>query len=391
MRAQYLQDWIVDPKAPLTWRLDKAKAGSGALGDIGAHIIDLAQYITGERLTGVSALLETFVERAAAVAGERPGSRGTAPAPGRGPVTVDDAAVFLGRLDRRRDRRRSRPPGSRSAARTRMRIEINGSHGSAGVRLREHECRCSTTTAREPGRRRRASPHPGDRADASRTWRLVAPRPPPRLRARLHPPGRRPGQRRSPRHHRPPVLRRRPAVQRVLAAVEASSAAAPAAAGTIHLTDEETLTMARPITLFTGQWADLPFEEVAGWPPGGATTDSRSPAGATTSTSGGRGGRRLHRRPQARSWKVRLAVYAISNHLKGQAVCDDPIDERHRDILPDRIWGDGDAEGVRQRAAEEMKMTARTAARARRRHGRRLHRVVDLEVRRDVPAGVAGA
>ncbi|MGH3504170.1 MAG: sugar phosphate isomerase/epimerase family protein, partial [Nocardioidaceae bacterium] len=61
--------------------------------------------------------------------------------------------------------------------------------------------------------------------------------------------------------------------------------------------------------------------------------------------------------------KYGLQVYAISNHLKGQAVCDDPIDARHRDILPDRIWGDGDAEGVRQRAAEEMKMTARAAAR----------------------------
>ena len=59
--------------------------------------------------------------------------------------------------------------------------------------------------------------------------------------------------------------------------------------------------------------------------------------------------------------KYGLQVFAISNHLKGQAVCDDPIDERHRGILPDRIWGDGDAEGVRQRAAEEMKMTARAA------------------------------
>ena len=52
MRAQYLQDWIVDPEAPLTWRLQKDQAGSGALGDIGAHIIDLAQFITGERITG---------------------------------------------------------------------------------------------------------------------------------------------------------------------------------------------------------------------------------------------------------------------------------------------------------------------------------------------------
>ena len=58
-----------------------------------------------------------------------------------------------------------------------------------------------------------------------------------------------------------------------------------------------------------------------------------------------------------------LKVFAISNHLTGQAVCDDPIDERHRGILTDRVWGDGDAEGVRQRAAEEMKSTARAARR----------------------------
>ena len=57
-----------------------------------------------------------------------------------------------------------------------------------------------------------------------------------------------------------------------------------------------------------------------------------------------------------------LKVWAISNHLKGQAVCDDPIDERHRDILSDRVWGDGEPEGVRRRAAEEMQHTARLAA-----------------------------
>ena len=70
-----------------------------------------------------------------------------------------------------------------------------------------------------------------------------------------------------------------------------------------------------------------------------------------------------------------LKVFAISNHLKGQAVCDDPIDARHRAILPDRIWGDGNPEGVRQRAAEEMKMTARTAAQSGCRHRCRVHRV----------------
>jgi sugar phosphate isomerase/epimerase len=57
-----------------------------------------------------------------------------------------------------------------------------------------------------------------------------------------------------------------------------------------------------------------------------------------------------------------LQVWTISNHLVGQAVCDDPIDRRHRDIVPDRVWGDGEPEGVRQRAAEELKDTARMAA-----------------------------
>src|SRR3954462_9306365 len=62
VRAQYLQDWIADPAAPMSWRLQKEKAGSGALGDIGAHIVDLTQHITGQTLTGVSAMLETFVK-----------------------------------------------------------------------------------------------------------------------------------------------------------------------------------------------------------------------------------------------------------------------------------------------------------------------------------------
>ena len=57
-----------------------------------------------------------------------------------------------------------------------------------------------------------------------------------------------------------------------------------------------------------------------------------------------------------------LQVFAISNHLTGQAVCDDPIDERHRGILSARVWGDGEPEGVRQRAAEAMQVTARAAA-----------------------------
>ncbi|MFC8192058.1 sugar phosphate isomerase/epimerase family protein [Cellulomonas sp. NPDC057328] len=121
--------------------------------------------------------------------------------------------------------------------------------------------------------------------------------------------------------------------------------------------------MTRPITLFTGQWADLPFEEVArlasGWGYDGLEIacwgdhldpwrwdDDDYVAGRLAVLE-----------------RYGLKVWAISNHLKGQAVCDDPIDQRHRDILSDRVWGDGDPEGVRQRAAEEMKHTARLAAR----------------------------
>lgn len=96
VRAEYLQDWLADADAPLTWRLDKSKAGSGALGDIGAHAIDLTQFITGESLTSVSGSLETFVHERPLV-GERQGLSGTA-SDERGQVTVDDCAVFMARL-----------------------------------------------------------------------------------------------------------------------------------------------------------------------------------------------------------------------------------------------------------------------------------------------------
>ena len=122
--------------------------------------------------------------------------------------------------------------------------------------------------------------------------------------------------------------------------------------------------MARPITLFTGQWADLPFEEVAklasGWGYDGLEIacwgDHLDPWRAAEDDA------YVEEKLETLD-KYGLKVWTISNHLKGQAVCDDPIDQRHRDILPDRIWGDGDPEGVRQRAAEEMKMTARAAKR----------------------------
>lgn len=97
VRAQYLQDWLSDPEAPLTWRMDKSKAGSGALGDIGAHAIDMAQFITGQSIDSVSGVMETFVKERPTM-GEGQGLSGSA-GEGRGPVTVDDYAAFNGRFD----------------------------------------------------------------------------------------------------------------------------------------------------------------------------------------------------------------------------------------------------------------------------------------------------
>lgn len=127
VRAQYLQDWIVDPLAPMSWRLEKDKAGSGALGDIGAHIVDLTQFITGEQITSVAGTMRTFVE-------ERPLSGGFTGLSGRavegtGKVTVDDTAAFLanfsgGALGVFEATRFAN--GRKNA----IRIEINGSKGS---------------------------------------------------------------------------------------------------------------------------------------------------------------------------------------------------------------------------------------------------------------------
>ena len=97
VRASYLQDWLVDAEAPLTWRLKKEQAGSGSLGDIGAHAIDLAQFITGHKLVSVSGILETLVKERPLLADSR-GLSGTASTE-RGAVTVDDVALFTGRFE----------------------------------------------------------------------------------------------------------------------------------------------------------------------------------------------------------------------------------------------------------------------------------------------------
>ncbi|WP_448614532.1 Gfo/Idh/MocA family protein [Modestobacter sp. URMC 112] len=127
VRAQYLQDWIADPSAPMSWRLEKDKAGSGALGDIGAHIVDLTQFITDEVLTGVSALLETFVPKRPlpTATGKLTGVGGAE----MGEVTVDDAAVFLGRFT---GGALATFEATRFALgrKNAIRIEVNGSAGS---------------------------------------------------------------------------------------------------------------------------------------------------------------------------------------------------------------------------------------------------------------------
>jgi predicted dehydrogenase len=122
-RGTYLQDWIVDPRFPRVWRLEKEKCGSGALGDIASHSIDLARYLVGE-IVEVAGALETFIK-------ERP----LPDNPRRkGPVTVDDASLALvrfangavGSIEATR-----LAPGRRNY----NRFEINGSEGSIAFNL----------------------------------------------------------------------------------------------------------------------------------------------------------------------------------------------------------------------------------------------------------------
>src|SRR6185369_5907527 len=119
--------------------------------------------------------------------------------------------------------------------------------------------------------------------------------------------------------------------------------------------------MPRSITLFTGQWADLPLAklaplakrlgydgvELACWGDHFSVDDAASSD-----------------KYNKEKWEVLqdngLTCFAVSNHLIGQAVCD-LIDERHKSILPPDVWGDGEPEGVRQRAADKVKATARAA------------------------------
>jgi predicted dehydrogenase len=134
IRSQYLQDWLSDASSPMTWRLDKSLAGSGALGDIGAHAIDMAQFVTGLQLEQVSGVLQTFVTERPLLA-ERQGLSGAASTE-RGQVTVDDAALFSARLS-------GGALGSFEATRyatgrkNALRLEVSGSEGAIAFDLED--------------------------------------------------------------------------------------------------------------------------------------------------------------------------------------------------------------------------------------------------------------
>ncbi|MEU1040395.1 Gfo/Idh/MocA family oxidoreductase [Streptomyces sp. NPDC005907] len=142
VRVTYCQDWLVDREFPLTWRLRRELAGSGALGDLGAHIVDLAQFLAGEPVTGVSALTETFVRERPLPVGASSGLSAAGvpddgaddPPAALGTVTVDDAALFTGRFA-------SGALASFEATRfatgrkNALRIELNGERGSLAFDL----------------------------------------------------------------------------------------------------------------------------------------------------------------------------------------------------------------------------------------------------------------
>jgi sugar phosphate isomerase/epimerase len=134
--------------------------------------------------------------------------------------------------------------------------------------------------------------------------------------------------------------------------------------------------MSRPVTLFTGQWADLPIEKIC------QKAKSFGYDGLELCTWGDhmeidKADQAYCDERKALLQKYELKLFAISTHLVGQCVSD-PIDERHKGILPDYIWGDGDPEGVRQRAAEEVIKTAKCSKNAGPRYCDWFHRKSNL-------------
>jgi predicted dehydrogenase len=154
VQANYLQDWLVDENGPMTWRLDKKLAGSGSLGDIGAHAVDSVEFITGQTVEQVSGTLETFVTERPLL-GEGIGLSGTA-SDERGQVTVDDSAIFSGRLS---DGALASFEATRFATgrKNALRLEFSGSTGAVSFdleRMNELEFYDRNDPAGEQGFRR---------------------------------------------------------------------------------------------------------------------------------------------------------------------------------------------------------------------------------------------
>ena len=131
-RAVYLQDWIVDPAFPLNWRLEKESAGSGALGDLGAHLIDLCRFLICDGVGEIDSVVgttETFVkERPRSTSSD--GITSTVKSEGIGKVTVDDAAIFLARFTKADTLATFEATRFAAGHKNMNCIEINGSEGS---------------------------------------------------------------------------------------------------------------------------------------------------------------------------------------------------------------------------------------------------------------------
>lgn len=134
LRASYLQDWLADPQAPLAWRLQKDRAGSGALGDIGAHAIDLAQHLLGGQIAAVSGTTQTIVKRRPLL--EQSVGLGGKGGTKMGDVSVDDVAIFTARF---KDGALATFEASRFATgrKNALRVEISGSDGALAFDLED--------------------------------------------------------------------------------------------------------------------------------------------------------------------------------------------------------------------------------------------------------------
>lgn len=174
VRAFYLQDWA-DDSIPLIWRFEKSLAGSGAHGDLNAHIIDMTRFVTGQEITEISgAIAETFVKERTRMSGGAAGgiAAGIASGQGKGPVTVDDTVLFLARFS-------GGAVASYEAARqatgnqNRNGFEINGTRGALRFnfeRMNELEYYDATRPRAVQGWTTLMCTHGGDHPYAEHWW-----------------------------------------------------------------------------------------------------------------------------------------------------------------------------------------------------------------------------